>query len=119
MNPKTILSLPGYPLAILLLLAAPAAQAQFSYSTNDGTITINGYTGSGGALTIPIRINGLPVTSIGTSAFISLTSLTSVTIPDSVTSIGDSAFAYCIELTSVYFTGNAPTADATVSDFVR
>jgi archaellum component FlaG (FlaF/FlaG flagellin family) len=114
MNPKTILSLLLSPLATLLLVAAPAAQAQFIYSTNDGTITIDGYTGSGGALTIPIRINGLPVTSIGTSAFISLTSLTSVTIPDSVTSIGDSAFAYCIELTSVYFTGNAPTADATV-----
>jgi hypothetical protein len=114
MNPKIIITLLRSPLAICLLVAAPAAQAQFSYSTNNGTITINGYTGSGGALTIPVRINGLPVTSIGTSAFIDLTSLTSVTMPDSVTSIGESAFAYCVELTGVYFTGNAPTADATV-----
>ena len=114
MNPKIIISLLGYPLAIWLLLAAPAVQAQFSYTTNGGTITINGYSGTGGALTIPVRINGLPVTSIGNSAFINVTSLTSVTIPDSVTSIQDSAFAYCLDLTSVYFEGNAPTADSTV-----
>ncbi len=114
MHPKTMLSLLGFLIAILLLLAAPAVQAQFSYTTNGGTITINGYSGTAGTLTIPVRINGLPVTSIGNSAFINVTSLTSVTIPDSVTSIQDSAFAYCVDLTSVYFEGNAPTADSTV-----
>ena len=114
MNLKKIQSLRVFFIAILLLLTPPALQAQFSYTTNGGTITINGYSGSGGALAIPVRINGLPVTSIGNSAFINITSLTSVTIPDSVTSIQDSAFAYCLDLTSVYFEGNAPTADSTV-----
>src|ERR1019366_359508 len=39
---------------LLLLLALPAAvQAQFTYTTNNGTITITGYTGTGGAVTIP------------------------------------------------------------------
>jgi len=44
-----------------------AVQAQFTYTTNNGTITITGYAGSGGvgAVTIPGTINGLPVTSIG------------------------------------------------------
>jgi hypothetical protein len=49
----------------LLLLAAPAAQAQFTYTTNNGTITITGYTGPGGAVTNPSAINGLAVTIVG------------------------------------------------------
>ena len=80
-------------LAVLLLLALPAVvQAQFTYTTNKRTITITGYTGSGGAVTIPGTINGLPVTSIGNYAFARHPTLTSVTIPDSVTNIGDYAF---------------------------
>ena len=47
----------------VLLLALPAAvQAQFTYTTNKGTITITGYTGPGGGVTIPSTITGLPVT---------------------------------------------------------
>src|SRR5262245_32434219 len=44
-------------LLLLLLLTLPAAvQAQFNYTTNDGTITITGYTGPGGAVVIPDTI---------------------------------------------------------------
>ncbi len=90
---------------IWLLCAAmlPAvAQAQFNYTDNgDGTCTIIGYTGPGGDVTIPSMINGLPVTSIGHQVFRYRSSLTSVTIPDSVTSIGDDAFVGCTSLTSV------------------
>ena len=42
------------------------------------------------------------------------TSLTSVTIPNSVTNIGVGAFAGCTSLTSVYFQGNAPS----IGDYV-
>jgi hypothetical protein len=68
-------------------------QAQFSYTTNNGTITLTAYTGSGGAVAIPSTINGLPVTSISEDAFDACVSLTTVAIPNNVTSIGDSAFS--------------------------
>src|SRR5258708_23541 len=94
----------------LALLALPAVvQAQFNYTTNNGAITITGFTGPGGDVTIPDTINGLPVTSIGGSAFDHCTSLTTVTIPNSVTSILDYAFYSCASLTRVYFQGNAPS----------
>ena len=87
---------------LLLLLTLPAAvQAQFTYTTNNGTITITGYAGPGGAVAIPDTIASLPVTSIGGSAFAGCTSLTSVTIPNSVTSIGVAAFYFCNSLTNV------------------
>jgi hypothetical protein len=85
-------------------------QAQFTYTINNGTtITITGYSGPGGAVTIPPTISvtvnymatNLPVTSIGVQAFADLTSLTSVTIGTNVTSIGTNAFRYCTLLTSV------------------
>jgi hypothetical protein len=57
-------------LTLLLLLALPAlVQAQYNYTTNNGTVAITRYTGSGGAVTIPSTINGLPVTNIGYEAF--------------------------------------------------
>ncbi len=93
---------------LLLPLFSPAAsvQAQFEYRIDNGTITITGYTGPGGAVVIPDTINSLPVTSIGQSAFELHTSLTSVTIPDSVASIGRFAFARCDGLPSVTVPGS-------------
>ena len=50
---------------------------------------------------IPAALFGVPVTSISHFAFTRCTSLTSVTIPDSVTSIGEYAFKDCTSLTSI------------------
>ena len=51
--------------ALLILFACTAAQAQFNFTTNNGEITITGYTGSGGVVLIPGSTNGLLVTTIG------------------------------------------------------
>jgi hypothetical protein len=90
-------------LPLLVLLALPAVlQAQFTFTTNNGAITITGYAGSGGAVTIPDTITGLPVTSIGDNAFVYMGSLlTSVTIPNTVVNIGDLAFYSCSSLTNI------------------
>jgi hypothetical protein len=89
-------------LLALLLLALPAVvQAQFTFTTNNGAITITKYTGSGDAVTIPSTTNGYPVTSIGGYAFQNNSNLNTVTIPASVTSIGDYAFGSCSNLNTV------------------
>jgi hypothetical protein len=89
----------------LLLAAATAAFAQsesdFEVSVADGAVTITKYTGKGGRVVIPERIQGLPVTSIGENAFYNCTSLTGVSLPAGVTSIGVAAFSGCIGLTSI------------------
>jgi hypothetical protein len=89
-------------LPLLLVLALPAVvQAQFSFTTNNGTLTLTGYDGPGGAVSIPAAINGLTVTSIGDYAFCACGNLTSVTIGTSVISIGDNAFRECSGLTNI------------------
>ena len=60
------------------------------------------------SIVIPSTFNDLPVTSIGSSAFYGCSSLTSITIPNSVTSIGSSAFYGCSSLTSITI-GNGVT----------
>ena len=101
-------------LALLPLLALPTLlQAQFSYTTNNGAITITGYTGPGGAVTIPSTVNGWPVTGIGENAFASLSDVTSVTIPGSVIRIDDQAFMKC-GLTSI----TIPDSVASIGDYV-
>ncbi len=88
-------------LALLCLWWPAVAQAQYSYQINGSTCTITGYTGAGGAISIPSNINGFAVAGIGAGAFLEQANLTSVIIPDTVTSIGTSAFMYCSNLVSI------------------
>ena len=61
----------------------------FTYVEYDTTTEITDFPeGAIGDVIIPSEIVGKPVTSIGDGTFFRCTSLTSVTIPDSVTSIG-------------------------------
>jgi len=75
----------------------------------NGQITITGYTGSGGDVTIPSTIDGLPVIGIGPWAFNGDTGLISVTIPNNITSIEFGAFSSCSNLISVSI-GNSVTS---------
>ena len=55
---------------VFLLMAARDVQAQYAYTTNaDNTLTITGYRGTPGAVTIPSEINGLVVVRIESGAF--------------------------------------------------
>ena len=70
------------------------------------TVTITKYTGTESTVILPSTINSWPVTKIGEDAFQDNTTITSVTIPDSVTEIGSNAFAGCTNLTSVKYGGD-------------
>ena len=65
------------------------------------------------SVNIPAEVDGLPVTSIGNSAFSGCTGLTSITIPDSVTSIGYAAFYDCKSLTGI----TIPDSVTSISDW--
>lgn len=69
-------------------------------------VTITKYTGTESTVILPSTISGWPVTKIGEDAFQDNTTITSVTIPDSVTEIGSNAFAGCTNLTSVNYEGD-------------
>lgn len=70
------------------------------------TVTITKYTGKESTVILPSTINSWHVTKIGEAAFQDNTTITSVTIPDSVTEIGSNAFAGCTNLTSVHYEGD-------------
>jgi hypothetical protein len=77
------------------------AGVDFVTLQNGSTITITGYSGPGGAVTIPNALFGRPVTKIGDSAFYGSTNLTNITIPNSITNIGKMAFQYCVNLSNI------------------
>jgi hypothetical protein len=122
--------------ALVALMAVGAfaqTESDFEVTKKGNAITITVYNGSATVVTIPSRIQNLPVTTIGDSSFMSMPHITSVTIPsgvtsigrfafrnspklasvtipNSVTSIGDSAFQSCTGLASVTFQGTIPAS---------
>ena len=80
-----------------------------SFTLDSVTMTASVYSFDNSVSTVIIPSvvikNGMKytVTSIGGSAFIHCSKLTSITIPESITSIDNSAFANCFNLTEIYF----------------
>lgn len=94
---------------VVLLAISLTAFAQFTFITNNGSITVTGYTGTNRTVVIPTN-----VTTIGDSAFYNRP-LVGVIIPDSVTSIGSGSFWQCMNLTNAVF-GNSLTNIGTSVD---
>lgn len=65
------------------------------YKIQDGAVCIVEFHGQAAELTVPERIEGLPVAVIGKKAFLSRKNLRQVRLPETVREIGDWAFASC------------------------
>ena len=76
-------------------------ESDYTYTIDDGKVTITGYKGTATDIRIPSRIEGKPVVAIECMAFFRHVELMSVTIPPSVTTIEECAFLYCDSLVSV------------------
>jgi hypothetical protein len=76
-------------------IVAESIDGDYEYEITDYfTVSITGYMGSPGAITIPSEIDGYPVTNIAARAFTSTwesDALTSITIPNSITVIEENA----------------------------
>ena len=84
-------------------------ESEYKTSINNGQITITKYLGHSSVLDIPRTIGLLPVVALGHRSFQGCTSLTEVTIPDSVSSIEGSAFCTCKNLTTITIPASVTT----------
>jgi hypothetical protein len=99
-----------------LLLMAPAARAQSTYTNADGSIytytvnsdssiTISAYAGPPWGVTVPASLGAMSVSGIGFEAF-AFDSVTNVTISSGISSIGNDAFVDCVSLAGVTIPGS-------------
>ncbi len=75
--------------------------ADFLYEQADGEITIIGAENISENVEIPSKIDGIPVTKIGTRAFMGNNSIKTLKIPNSILEIEEGAFYLCKNLTEV------------------
>ena len=83
---------------------------EYEYTVVYGVATITKYNGSASNLTLPVKIDGYAVKSVGNTAFV-YSEMVSLTIPEGYTSIGESAFFKCQSLKSVSFPTSLESLD--------
>jgi hypothetical protein len=85
--------------------ASPVSDFSYDLSEDGQGIKITSYTGSGGSVVIPSKIEDMPVVEIGQYALsakiVRRESITSIVVPKSVVKIGIQAFSYLVNLTAI------------------
>ena len=96
-NTGSVTSNPTLP----VITGAPTAGLHFTLINNGTAYSVSRGSANDSSIVIPSLHNGLPVREIVDWGFVNFSSMTSITIPDSVTSIGESAFSGCTNLDSI------------------
>ena len=95
-------------------------ESVYDYKVVDNSyIEIVKYVGNAQSVSIPEIIDGLPVKSIGASAFANCRNLAKVVIPGSITSIGKKAFSLCTMLNVVEFKHSALGGGMSLAVFIE
>ncbi|MBQ8474286.1 MAG: leucine-rich repeat domain-containing protein, partial [Clostridia bacterium] len=114
---------------VMLICSVPVVQVSavtaedslqyLTYSIANGEVTVTDCDEGVAEIVIPDTIEGYPVTGIGEGAFMYCTSLTSLSIPDSVTVIGYSAFYRCTRLAAIDIPDGVELIDDSVFNYCR
>ncbi len=99
-------------LLVLLMITTLIPQMTFQASATtsgdwefvvlpDGTAEVVEYYGSKTKVSIPSKLDGYTVTSVGTNVFLYNSDITSVTVPNTVTNIAEMAFLGCESLKNI------------------
>ena len=79
-----------------------ATQANgFTYAVAASGVTVTGYNGDSATPKVCAALGGVPVTKIGAAAFEDNTTITAITLPDSIEIIGEGAFKGCTNLSQI------------------
>ncbi len=75
--------------------------ADFAFTPSGNGYALTGYSGTDTEVTVPAEYNGKAVTTIGAGAFYDCSSITKITLPDTIKEIGLQAFGYCTSLQTI------------------
>ncbi|MEO6054486.1 MAG: leucine-rich repeat domain-containing protein, partial [Chthoniobacterales bacterium] len=89
----------------------------FQYSVENNEITITGCPGKVTELLIPEKIDGMPVTKIGSGAFYRRPDLKSVSIPKGIKAIESRAFMHCFGLVRISLSEGLETIGEAAFEF--
>ena len=82
-----------------------SSDGAFSYDVYNDYAEVVDYIGKSAVVSVPSSYEGVPVASIGKSAFYGNANITSVTLPITVVNIANKAFAKCTNLTEIVMPG--------------
>ena len=88
-------------ISIIVMVNNEFEQGNVLYQFEDGVMMVVGYTGNYSSYAVSEVVNGKTVTEINDEAFMNNTSITSISLPNTISVIGARAFSGCTNLTQM------------------